>query len=505
MGLGVLALPTVLLGLDVTVLYLVMPSLAPDLNPSATQLLWIMDIYGLLIAGFLITMGTLGDRIGRRKLLMIGGAAFAVASIAAALSTSAEMLIAARAALGIAGATLMPSTLALITNMFRDPGQRSVAIGIWATMFALGMALGPLLGGVLLEHFWWGSAFLVAVPIALVLLVAGPVLLPEYRDPRAGRFDLLSVAISVLSMLLIVFAVKSVAAHGLDAVSLLCMAAGVGFAIAFVRRQGRLDNPLLDMSLFASRAFTAALGILLVGLVGIGGVMLLVTQYLQLVAGLTPFEAGIWMAPPALMMFLAALVSPLVARRVRPGTVIAVTLGISTVGYALLTQVESTDGVVATVSGFALVYLGLGAIAALGTELVIGAAPPEKSGSASAMSEMVQELGIAIGVALLGSLSTAIYRARVVDALADDELPREMARAIGESLSSARSVDGPADEILRQAEDAFTVGMNVASLVAGVAIGLLAAVAALILREIPPLTSADSGEEDPIGATGERA
>ncbi|MFD7549489.1 MFS transporter [Streptomyces sp. NPDC059816] len=490
-GLAVLALPTVLLGLDVTVLYLALPSLAEDLRPSSTEALWIMDAYGFLIAGFLITMGTLGDRIGRRKLLMIGAAAFGVVSVVAAYSDSTELLIAARAALGIAGATLMPSTLALISNMFGDPRQRSVAIGVWATCFALGMALGPVVGGAMLAHFWWGSAFLLAVPVAVVLLVAAPVLIPEYRAPHSGRFDLLSVALSLIAILPVIYAVKRFAKDGLGAPAVVALVIGVVFATLFVRRQGQLASPLLDVRLFADRTFSAALSVLLVGLIGVGGSMLLITQQLQLVEELPPVEAGLWMGPPALMMFVAAIGAPLVARRVPPGIVVSVTLALSTLGYLLLTQVDATGGIALIVIGFGLVYLGLGAIAALGTDLVVGAAPPEKAGSASAMSETVQELGLALGVAILGSLATAVYRGRVEDGIPAGT-PAGVAEEVGDSLAGASAGAGrmPAGW-LDQAKEAATSGLNVAMLVAAGGTVVLALLAAVALRHIGA-----SGKED---------
>src|SRR5690606_25814140 len=304
-GLAVLALPTVLLGLDVTLLYLAMPALAADLRPTSTQALWIMDAYGFMIAGFLITMGTLGDRIGRRRLLLIGAVAFALASLLAAYSTSANMLIAARAILGIAGATLMPSTLALISNMFLDARERALAIGIWATMFALGMAAGPLIGGLLLELFWWGSAFLVAVPVVVVVLIAGPLLLPEYRARASGPVDLPSVALSLLAVLPVIYFIKESAKAGISPASSLALVVGIVFAALFVNRQRALPSPLLDVRLFANGTFSAALSVLRVGLVGVGGAMLLVTQYMQLVLELPPVTAGLWMGPPALMMLVA--------------------------------------------------------------------------------------------------------------------------------------------------------------------------------------------------------
>jgi len=491
-GLGVLALPTVLLGLDVTLLYLALPVLAVDLQPSSTEALWIMDAYGFLIAGFLITMGTLGDRLGRRRLLMIGTAAFGVASVLAAYSTSAAMLIAARALLGVAGATLMPSTLALITNMFVDARQRALAIGVWATMFALGMAAGPLVGGVLLESFWWGSAFLIAMPIVATVLLLAPVLLPEYRAPSSGRIDLLSVALSLAAILPLVYAVKHIAADGFDVLTAAALAAGTIFGVVFVRRQDRLTSPLLDMELFASRAFSAALCILLVGLVGVGGVMFLVTQHLQLVEELSPLAAGAWMGLPALMMFVAAIAAPLLARRVRPGYIVAATLGLSAGGYLLLTQVQGPNSIAPVVIGFGLVYLGLGAIAALGTDLVVGAAPPSKAGSAAAMSETVQELGLAVGVAVLGSLAAGVYRDRMSAAVPYD-LPGGMTEQVGESLAGAVSVTPLPATLLTQAKEAFTSGLNVAATVAGAAILGLAVLAATVLRHVP---TSGSGDED---------
>ncbi|MEV4242068.1 MFS transporter [Streptosporangium canum] len=483
-GLGLLALPTVLLGLDVTVLYLVFPSMAEALDPSATQTLWIMDAYGFFIAGFLITMGTLGDRIGRRRLLVMGMAAFAAVSVFAAFAPSAELLILARALLGVAGATLMPSTLSLISNMFADVRQRAVAIGVWATMFALGMAAGPVVGGALVDTFWWGAAFLLAVPIAVVVLAGARALLPEYADPQAGRLDLVSVGLSLAAILPVIYAIKHAAAHGLDLSTVILAVLGTVAGVVFVRRQRGLASPLLDVTLFTSRTFSVALAVLLIGLVGVGGTMYLVTQYLQLVEGLTPFAAGLWMGPPALAMFAAAIGAPLIARRVRPGLVMAITLGLSVIGYALLATAGTGDAVM-VVAGFAFVYLGLGAIAALGTDMVVGAAPASKSGSAAAMSETVQELGIAVGVAVFGSLTTALYTARM--ATPADVSP-EIEGRLTDSLSGALSVaDHVPAQVVREAQRMFTSGVNIASAVAGVAIVAAAVLCLTALRHVRPL------------------
>jgi len=502
LGLGVLALPTALLGLDMTLLYLALPALAADLQPSSTQALWIMDAYGFMIAGFLITMGSLGDRIGRRRLLMIGGLTFAAASVMAACATSPEMLILSRAVLGVAGATLMPSTLALISNMFEVPAQRALAIGIWATMFALGMAAGPLVGGILLERFWWGSAFLVALPIVAVLLVAGPLVLPEYRDPAGGKLDLFSVALSLLAILPGIYALKDVAKYGIGLGSGCAFIASVLFAATFVRRQLRLSHPLLDVRLFSNRAFAVALIILLCGLVSVGGTMLLVTQYLQLVAGFSPLVAGAWMGPPALMMFMAGIGAPLLARRVKPSLVVGGALAFSALGYMLLMFVAPSSGIELLIAGFSLAYLGLGTIAALGTDLVIATAPPSKAGSASAMSEMVQELGLALGVAVLGSLTTIIYRREVLGALPPDLLP-PLSDAVSDSLAAASAIQNALPSgVFELAQSAFVSGLNGAAIVAAFIAVTLAILSVVALRDVGVVQSVETAHEIAEGTTG---
>ncbi|MEU9841360.1 MFS transporter [Actinomadura sp. NPDC048032] len=495
-GLALLALPTLLLGLDVTALYLVVPSLSADLEPTAAETLWIMDAYGFFIAGFLITMGTWGDRVGRRRLLMIGMAAFGAASVFAAFAPSALWLIVARALLGVAGATLMPSTLSLISNMFTDVRQRALAIGVWATMFALGMAAGPVTGGALVAGFWWGAAFLVAVPVAVLVLAGAPALLPEYRT-SGGRPDLPSVGLSLAAMLPVTYALKHAAVHGLDARASAAVLVGGGAAVAFVRRQLRLSEPLLDMKLFTGRAFRAALAVLLVGLVGFGGVMFLVTQYLQFVEGLSPMAAGLWMGPPALAMLVGALGAPLVAGRMSPGVVMAAALALSLSGYVLL-AFAGTGSRPSVIAGFAFVYLGLGVIAALGTDIVVGAAPAEKSGSAAALSETVQELGVAVGVALLGSLTTVLYRSGVE---APSGLTPSDADTYRDSLSGASSVaDRLPPAAFDDARTAFTSGLNTAAAVAGIAVAAASLVCFTALRHLRPLGAADR-EAEPIAST----
>lgn len=489
-GLAVLALPTLLLALDLNVLYLALPQLSADLAPDAAQLLWIMDSYGFMIAGFLVTMGTLGDRIGRRRLLMVGAAAFGLASIVAAYSHSAEMLIGTRALLGVAGATLMPSTLSLISNMFSNPQQRTMAIGIWMSCFMIGSILGPLVGGALLESFWWGSVFLLAVPVMAVLLIAAPVLLPEYRNPDAGRLDLVSVVLSLVTVLPVVWGLKELAKDGLGAAPPLAMLVGLVVGAVFVRRQRRLAHPLLEVRLFANRTFSAALLIMLVGGTTIGGIALLFAQYAQLVAGLSPLRAGLWMLPYAIAMLLGSMLAPLLARRVTPGYVVAGGMALAAVGYSLIGLVGSAGGLGLAVLGLVLVYFGFGPGAVLGTDLIIGTAPPQRAGSASSISETSTELGVALGVALLGSVGTAVYRSAVATAIPVG-LPGEAGEVAAESLAGAIVVAEQLPEpagaaLLEAARAAFTSGFNTAGGVSAGLAALLAVLSASLLRRVRP-------------------
>ncbi len=495
-GLAVLALPTLLLSLDLSVLYLALPHLGAALQPDSTELLWILDIYGFMIAGFLVTMGTLGDRIGRRRLLLIGAAAFGLASIAAAWSTSPEMLIATRALLGIAGATLMPSTLSLISNMFADAKQRSMAIGVWMTCFMVGTAIGPVVGGLVLELFWWGAVFLLGVPVMVVLLIAGPLLLPEYRPERAGRLDPLSVVLSLAAILPVVYGLKAFAADGPGAVAIGAVLAGLACAVLFVHRQRRLDDPLVDLRLFRARSFSTALGVLLFASLTVGGIMLFATQYLQLVEDRSPLRAGLWLLPHTGAMILGSLLAPMLAQRIRPGVVVGAGLAISTVGYLLLTQVQAEGGLALAVTGLCVTWFGFAPSVVLGTDLVVGSAPPERAGSASALSETSTELSVALGIAILGSVGTAVYRSRM-DGTA---LPPEAAGPARDSLTGAADAAGqlPGDVaagVLAPARDAFMAGFGAASWVAAGIVATLGVLAVLLLRDVVP-TGADPAAED---------
>lgn len=498
-GLAALALPTLLVSVDMTVVYLALPQLGADLQPSSSQLLWITDIYGFIVAGFLITMGTLGDRIGRRKLLMLGGVAFGISSALAAYSVSAEMLIATRALMGIAGATLMPSVLALVSNLFRDPRERAFAIAVWMTIYSVGMAIGPLLGGVVLELFWWGSVFLLNVPVMLLLLVTAPLLLPEYRDTTAGRLDLFSVVLSLGAILPIIYGIKRFAESGVEFSSILAIVAGLIVGVAFAHRQRTLDNSLLDMSLFRNSAFSSAVAILLLVLMVFGGIYLFFAQYLQLVEGLSPLRAGLWMLPSVVGIVIGNMAAPIIARRVRPAYVCGIGLIAAAMGSLLFTQVDSVSGLTMLTVGSVIALFGLSPTMVLGIDLIVGTVPPEKAGSAASVSETSGELGFALGVATLGTVGTAIYRGQLADSMPSDASPT-VAEAARDSLAGAtaeaeRLPFALGAELLDAAKEAFTSGLNVVGAVSGVASAGLAVLAMVLLRHVRPSADVAGAQE----------
>jgi len=489
-GLAVLTLPCLLVSMDLTVLYLAVPHLTADLQPSAAQLLWIVDIYGFLIAGSLITMGTLGDRIGRRRLLLIGAAAFGLASVLAAFSTSPAMLIATRAVLGISGATLMPSTLSLIRNMFHNAGQRTFAIGIWTISFSIGGILGPLIGGVLLEHFWWGSVFLIGVPAMALLLVLGPLLLPEFHSGETSRYDLLSAAMSLLTVLAVIYGVKHIAGQGLDWLAVASIVAGLAIGMAFVRRQGLLDAPLIDLRLFRSATFATSLATNVFGFFVMFGTFLMTAQYLQLVLGLSPLSAGLWTIPSSLGFTAGSMLTSVIARHVRPAYAIAGGSLLAAFGFALLTLVDAPGDLGLLVIASVVWSIGLAPTYILATDMIVAGAPPERAGAASAISETGTELGGALGIAIIGSVGAAIYRSMMADQVPAG-LPPEVAAAARSTLGGALAIVDqlPADigsTMLDAGRVAFTQGMIVSAGMAAAAMLTIAAMALIWLRAVRP-------------------
>lgn len=484
LGLAVIALPCVLYAMDLTVLELALPRITQDLRPSSAQLLWIIDIYGFFVAGLLITMGNLGDRIGRRRLLLIGAAAFGIASVAAAMARSAGMLIAARALLGIAGATLAPSTLSLIRNMFLRPRERTLAVGVWTASYSTGGAIGPVLGGIVLQHHHWGAVFLLGVPVMALLLIVGPIVLPEYRDPTARRLDVGSAALSLLAVLAVIYGMKLCAQQGIGWLPLASVGAGVAIGMWFVRRQRRLADPLIDLYLFRMPAFSASLATYMLGTLVTFGSYVVVVQYLQLVAGLPPLSAGLWILPWSASYVVGSFLAPVLARRYQRAYVIAGGLLFAAAGFIALPLVVG-PGVEAVVIASTLYSLGMSPVFTLSTDLIIGAAPAARAGAAAAISETGSEMGGALGIAVLGSIGTAIYRGDL--ARADlTAVPESARRAAMDTLGGAvaaaeqRLSDTGSTLLLHTARVAYTHTLQVTlwlCAAVSVATAVLAAVA----------------------------
>ncbi|WP_448262781.1 MFS transporter [Microbacterium aurum] len=483
-ALVVLMLPVLLVSVDNTVLSFALPDISLSLNPSSAQQLWIIDAYPLVLAGLLVTMGTLGDRVGRRRMLLIGATGFAAVSVLAAFAPSAAWLIAARAGMGVFGAMLMPSTLSLLRSIFTDRDQRRLAIAVWASMFSAGAALGPIVGGLLLEHFAWGSVFLMSVPVLVPLLVLAPLLVPESRDPHPGRIDPVSIALSMLTMVPVVYAIKEVAVHGFGPLPVILAATGILFGILFVRRQLAAKQPMLDMRLFSRGTFSGALLVNLLSVIALVGFLYFVAQHLQLIVGLSPMNAGLALVPGMLAMIISGLLVVPVARRVSARIVVPVALAFSVVAY-LLVPLAVGDGALALLIGvFTLLGIGIGAAETVSNDLILASAPPAKAGAASAVSETAYELGAVLGTAVLGGILTAAYRTGIV-------LPAgvagDAADAARETLAGAVTVADTLDpataEALRTAAaHAFDAGVGITAVIGAVLVGIAAVIAATTLK-----------------------
>ena len=460
-ALAVIALPCMLYSMDLTVLNLAVPAITAELQPSAAQLLWIIDIYGFMVAGFLIPMGNLGDRIGRRRLLLAGAAAFGAASLLAALARSTETLIAARALLGIAGATLAPSTLSLIRTLFQDPRERTFAIGVWVTSYSVGAAIGPVLGGVVLQFFHWGAVFLIGVPVMLLLLVLGPALLPETRDREAGRIDAPSVALSLAAALSVIYALKRIAEDGLAPLPIAFALGGVALGVVFVRRQRRLADPLIDLALFRIPAFRTALASLALACMALFGIFVFIAQYLQLVLGLSALAAGLWTVPWALAFVVGSLLTPRLAQYTAPVPLMARGLLLAALGFALLGAAGVGSSPAVILVGAMLLSLGLAPTFTLATDLVVGAVPPQRAGAAAALSETSSEFGGALGIALFGALGAFLYRQGMPDVAPTGVAPAALEaarRTLGATLELGASVGASA--LQDTARQAFVDGLH---------------------------------------------
>ncbi|MEU6917045.1 MFS transporter [Streptomyces olindensis] len=491
LALGVLVLAVLLVAVDATVLGLATPYISEDLKPTGTQLLWIGDVYSFVIAGLLVSMGSLGDRIGRKRILLVGATAFGAISVLNAYATTPEMMIVARALLGVAGATLMPATLALIRNLFHDPRERSLAVGIWGATASAGTAVGPIVGGFLLEHFWWGSVFLINLPVMAVLVLVGIRLLPESRTANPGPWDLVSVVLSLVGMIGIVYAVKEAAAHGFAWSTLAAGLLGAAALWGFVRRQLRLPAPLLDMRLFAHRGFSGAVLADLLTILGLSGLVFFLSQYLQLVQGRRPFEAGLAELPAAIGAVVAGLVAGRAARRFSVRVVVSG--GLAAIGLALaaLTVIGQSTGYPLLGAALLVVGVGAGFSFTVTADVILSSVPKEQAGSASAVSETAYELGAALGIAVLGSIVTGVYR----DFTGPAGTPDAAHESLGGAVEAAAGMPAhTAATMLDAARTAFVDGLALAAGV-GAAVLLAAAVAAWFLLRGQRLES--GGTEHP--------
>ncbi|MGW2723281.1 MFS transporter [Streptomyces sp. NPDC001492] len=479
-ALGVLMLPLLLVSMDVSVLYFAIPAISADLEPSGTQQLWIFDIYAFVLAGLLMTMGSLGDRIGRRKLLLIGAAAFGIASLTAAYANSAETLIAARAVLGVGGATLMPSTMALIRTMFTDPGQRAKAIGLWSGVMTAGIALGSVMSGVLVQYFWWGSVFLVNLPAMALLLILGPFLLPESRDPAPGRFDWLSVPLSMAAVLPVIYGLKEIPSEGWHAQYVVSITVGLLFATAFVHRQRTAAAPMISPALFRGRGFAPSVVLNLIGSFAMMGSAYFTTQYLQSVLDKSAMEAALWALLPSVPIGMAApLATSLVQKGVDRAYVVTAGFAIGAAGYALLAFV-GTDSLWLVLVACGVLASGIVMVISQITDLAMSSAPVERAGSASSLMETGAEFGGALGMAILGSVGTALYRHEI-----PASAPAPAHETLGGALAVAAQLPGRAgDALAATAREAFTSGMHGAAIAGTVVLVGAAALAARALRGI---------------------
>ncbi len=494
-GLFVLSIACLVYSMDLSVLFLAMPAITADLAPSAAELLWINDIYGFMVAGFLVTMGTLGDRVGRRRILMIGATAFGFASLFAAFATTAPMLILARALLGIAGATIAPSTLSLVVNLFSNESERNRAIGIWGTAFALGGLIGPLIGGVLLEFFHWGSVFLINVPVMLALVVASPFLLPEFRSEQSIRIDVASVLLSLATVLPVIYGLKHIATDGFEPVHLLPIAVGAGLGVLFLRRQMHLEEPLIDLSLFAIPSFTASLLVNLFGVFFVFGIFLFQNQFLQLVLGYSPLEAALWSIAPSLVFTVMSLQAYRITNRLGPVRTVLLGLAVNALGAAVMAMAAYGQSLYGVLFASMMIGLGFVPVVLTTTGLIVGSAPPERAGAASAISETSAEFGGAMGVALLGSLASVIYRL-AMDSVDLGTLPPHLAEASRSTLAAAVEVAGSMKGVhtpwLDVARGSFSLGFAVSCGVAAITLVALAVFARRVYGVNPVIASAST-------------
>jgi EmrB/QacA subfamily drug resistance transporter len=502
--LAVLCVSLFVIVMDNTIVNVALPTLARELDAGTSSLQWIVDAYTLVFAGLLLAAGGLGDRFGRKGALLAGLALFGAFSAAGAFASSTGQLISARAVMGVGAALIFPTTLAIVVNVFTEPRERAAAIGIWTAIAGVGVALGPISGGWLLEHFSWGSVFLVNVPVTVAGIVGTLVLVPRSRDPRAPRLDLPGLALSIAGVTLLVWSLIEAPSHGWISATTIGGITGAAVLLAvFAWWELRTPAPLLDVNLFRNMRFTAASLAITLGFFALFGFIFLVTQYLQLVKGYSALQAGVRTLPFAIAMVVAAVSSPKVVQRIGTKLVVAAGLALMAGGFAIASTNDASTSYSVIASAMVLMGFGLGSAAAPATESILASLPREKAGVGSAVNDTTREVGGTLGVAVLGSIMASVYGGRILDALSGTPLPAGLRAAAGDSLAAALQIAGGVGGaagrgIAFAAQDAFVQAFQIGSVVTG-AVALVGAVIALLF--LP----ARSRQEEPITITLEGA
>ena len=489
-ALAVLMLPVLLVSIDNTVLAFAVPAIAEALRPSAAEQLWIVDSYSLVLAALLVPMGAIGDRIGRRKLLLIGSTGFAAISALAAFAPSALVLVIARALLGIFGAMLMPATLSIIRNVFVDANERRIAIAVWATGFSAGAALGPIVGGFLLEHFYWGSVFLMALPILVPFLILAPMTVPESKDPNPSPVDPLSILLIMVGMTGITYGLTHTSENGFDAVAISTILGGLVFIVLFVLRQlNREKNdiqPMLDVRLFRNPAFTGAIAANMISMMVAVGFIYFASQHLQLVSGLAPMYAGMLLVPGTVAIMIAGLTIARVASRFHPAQIVAFGLALNAIAFAALAILGAHQDVVIILI-FIVLGTGIGISQTISNDLMLSSVPPRKAGAASAISETSYEMGAVLGTVIMGGILTSVYRANlVIPEGVNAELADNAHETLGGAVKVASELGGEqASQLLTSAFASFDSGVVYSSAFSAVLMVLMAVISYLMIRKAP--------------------
>ncbi|MEV4313573.1 MFS transporter [Actinocrispum sp. NPDC049592] len=474
LALALLALPSLLIAIDISVLNVALPRMTADLHPTPTELLWMNDIYGFMVGGTMVTMGTVGDRIGRRRLIVLCAAVFALASAVAAFATAPWMIIVTRAVMGVAGAAIMPASMALIGVIYPDPRKSVSAMGAYMTCFLAGMAVAPLIGGVLVEHWWWGSVFLMGVPVMLLTVLTGPRVLPEFRAEHPGRPDLRSAVLCLASILLVVYALKSIVNNGWTWTPIAAAVAGIALAVVFVGRQNRLDHPLVDLGLLRRPGVARTMWVLLLTALVMGGTSLFVSFYLQSVLGLSPLGSAMWLLPQMIAMIVAANLGPWLGRTVPPARIVATCMALMMAGFTLFALTpEGPAGLYVLAAGSVLTTGGVGAAFPFLMNDIISHAPQERAGSAASFAQTANEIGIALGLVVMGSIGTVVYRS---------QLTSDVGHADGSWVDGLNQAAANHDNaLLDHVRHAFTSGFHTAALTA---VAVMALVTALTVRTL---------------------